>query len=190
MSHNDFTQLLNSLDALSPEQRQRLFRELESKMAAPSSPAAAVESAVPLRKPGGHERVLRSGAEAPAGSRRPGARSPDRSDRHHLPSVQPFDVARFLARVARSERRSEQKALPARSASEGSIDQGRATHIRSLALRAGKLHGLRRFAAATAQHQKPRLGVDSTWAWRLLPWRLASPASCTGWSARRPGRGR
>src|SRR5262249_3640164 len=64
MSHNDFTQLLNSLDALSPEQRQRLFRELESKMAAPSSPAAAVESAVPPRKPV-WERILERTADIP-----------------------------------------------------------------------------------------------------------------------------
>jgi hypothetical protein len=64
MSHNDFTQLLNSLDALSPEQRQRLFRELESKMAAPSSPdaTAAAESTIPARKPV-WERILERTAD-------------------------------------------------------------------------------------------------------------------------------
>ena len=56
MSHNEFTHLLNSLATatLSPEQMQRLYRELESKMAtaaAVACPAASDEATAPARKP-------------------------------------------------------------------------------------------------------------------------------------------
>ena len=37
MSDNEFNHILNSISTLSPEQMQRLYRELESKMAAATS---------------------------------------------------------------------------------------------------------------------------------------------------------
>lgn len=46
MSHNEFTHLLNSISTLSPEQMQRLYRELESKMA--TTPPVALLSTDPL----------------------------------------------------------------------------------------------------------------------------------------------
>ena len=56
MSHNDFNDLLNSLATatLSPEQMERLYRELESKRApAAAAPqcAANQQVAAPARKP-------------------------------------------------------------------------------------------------------------------------------------------
>ena len=69
MSHDEFNHLLNSLATatLSPEQMQRLYRELESKMATASAvaqPAASEETAAPARKPI-WERILDRSAAIP-----------------------------------------------------------------------------------------------------------------------------
>jgi hypothetical protein len=40
MTHSDFNHLLASVNALSPDQMRRLFRELQSRMTAPARPPA------------------------------------------------------------------------------------------------------------------------------------------------------
>lgn len=47
MTHNEFNNLMSSINALSPDQMRQLVRELQSKMAAPA-PANAGESAYDL----------------------------------------------------------------------------------------------------------------------------------------------
>jgi hypothetical protein len=69
MSHNDFNHLLNSLATatLSPEQMERLYRELDNKRAAASAvaqPAASEKAAETARKPI-WERILERSAAIP-----------------------------------------------------------------------------------------------------------------------------
>ena len=67
MSHTEFNQLLNSIDALSPDQIERLYRELESKRAAAtavSHPAAGPEQPAEARKPI-WEQILEMTADVP-----------------------------------------------------------------------------------------------------------------------------
>ena len=45
MTHNEFTNILSSIDALSPDQMRRLFGELQSRMTGMGKPTAPAQAA-------------------------------------------------------------------------------------------------------------------------------------------------